>query len=87
MDSCDFGLIAGIIGFGVGAFSYLRTSIMTSRVKKLLSTPQYEALIVACSIIRRSRVAISKKEYDLLSNALGGRPDLVQEHWEREMGG
>lgn len=85
MTGCDIGLIAGIIGFCFGVASYIRTSFMTNRVKKLLATPQYEALVVACSIIRRSRVAISKKEYDMLSNALGGRPDLVQEHWE--MGG
>lgn len=81
IDSCDFGLIGGIIGFCVGASAYIRTSLMSSRVKKLLATPQFEALIVASAIIRRSGVAISKKEYDMLSNALGGRPDLVQEHW------
>jgi hypothetical protein len=70
--------MAGIIGLGFGVRAHFRTSQMEKRVKAFLATPQHEALVTACKIIKRSGTGVSKNDYEILRMALGGESGLVE---------
>lgn len=78
MDWCYFGAGCGVVGLVIACISYGHT---TARQSEYYSMKK--ALMVACSIIKRSKTGMSKAEYDQLKTALGGDyPTIKIDHFD-----